>query len=86
MPPQAGERSHGSGHQHEGGDSLRERAVRGDRPAEVAVRRVVTRCVPGQPHGIRRSARVRILPAGAESLCHGPGICNCAMTQILIMG
>lgn len=64
MLPQAGERSHRRGHQHEGWDPLRERAVRGDRPEEVAVRRVVPRCVPGQPHGVRRSAGVSQGPAG----------------------
>lgn len=32
--------------------------MRGDRPEEVAVRRVVTRRVPGQPHGVRRRAGV----------------------------
>lgn len=65
LPPQTGERSHGRGHQHEGWDPLWERAVRGDRPQEVAVRRVVARRVPGQPHGVRRRAGVS-LPAMAH--------------------
>lgn len=56
--PQKGSGRHRSRHQHACWRPFRERPVRRDRPAEVAVRRVVTWRDAGQPHGGRRRARV----------------------------
>lgn len=55
---QAGTRGHRGGYQHESGRALGQRALRRDRPSQVAVWRVVAWCHAGQSHGVRRPSRV----------------------------
>lgn len=72
LAPQAGEGSHRGGHQYAGRHSLGERAVRRHRPAQVAVRRLVARRVPGQQDGVRRRTWVRSFIACCFSLSWFP--------------
>lgn len=55
---QAGTGGHGSRHQHESWCALGQRAVRCDRPSQMAIWCVVTRCHLGQSHGVWRPSRV----------------------------